>query len=83
MSDDPTTQASESLRAAWDQLIARLDPAREAIESPELHAPPPDPRGQGRSPVSRASGTPIPAGWRRWEGRFECGADRRGRCRRR
>lgn len=45
MSDDTTTQASATLRAAWDQLVAHLDSAREALESPELHAPPPTERG--------------------------------------
>ncbi len=31
---------SESLRAAWDDMIDRLGRARQALESPELHAPP-------------------------------------------
>lgn len=31
---------SETLRAAWDDMIDRLGRARQALESPELHAPP-------------------------------------------
>ena len=42
--DTATDQASAELRAAWDELIARLQTARDAIESPELHAPPANPR---------------------------------------
>ena len=29
------------LRAAWDELIANLQAARDAIDDPALHAPPP------------------------------------------
>lgn len=32
---------SVELRAAWDEMIDRLGRARDALESPELHAPPP------------------------------------------
>lgn len=35
---------SAELRAAWDDLIAGLQRARDAIDSPDLHAPPPDER---------------------------------------
>lgn len=46
MSDDTTpSQASELLRGAWDELINQLGSARDALESPDLHAPPPDARG--------------------------------------
>jgi hypothetical protein len=31
---------ADALRAAWDEMIDRLGRAREALESPELHAPP-------------------------------------------
>jgi hypothetical protein len=31
---------SDTLRAAWDEMIDRLGRAREALESPDLHAPP-------------------------------------------
>lgn len=31
---------AEALRAAWDEMIDRLGRARDALESPELHAPP-------------------------------------------
>jgi len=31
---------SDALRAAWDEMIDRLGRAREALESPKLHAPP-------------------------------------------
>lgn len=40
----PTDHGSAELRAAWDDLIADLQRARDAIESPDLHAPPPDER---------------------------------------
>lgn len=39
-----TDHGSGELRAAWDDLIAGLSRARDAIESEELHAPPPDDR---------------------------------------
>ena len=35
-----TDEHSTSLRGAWDDMIVGLNRAREAIESPELHAPP-------------------------------------------
>lgn len=35
----PAEHANE-LRAAWDEMIDRLGRAREALESPDLHAPP-------------------------------------------
>ncbi len=35
-----TERAAAELRAAWDELIAGLSRARDAIDSPELHAPP-------------------------------------------
>jgi hypothetical protein len=33
-------ESAEILRDAWDELIARLQQARDAIDSPDLHAPP-------------------------------------------
>ena len=36
---------SAGLRAAFDDLIASLKRARDAVESPDLHAPPPSERG--------------------------------------
>ncbi len=39
-----TDHGSAELRAAWNDLIAALNRARDAIESEELHAPPPDER---------------------------------------
>lgn len=39
-----TDHGSADLRAAWDDLIAGLQRARDAIESPELHAPPAEER---------------------------------------
>jgi hypothetical protein len=36
----PSTEHSEALRAAWDEMIDGFDRARQALESPELHAPP-------------------------------------------
>lgn len=42
MSDTPETAAA--LRAAWDDLIAALGRARDAIDDPQLHAPPPSDR---------------------------------------
>jgi hypothetical protein len=36
---------SAELRAAFDDLIASLKRARDAVESPDLHAPPPSERG--------------------------------------
>jgi hypothetical protein len=45
---DPTTaavaRAAAELRAAWSALLARLEAAREAIDDPKLHAPPPSAR---------------------------------------
>lgn len=43
MERDDTIDAAE-LRIAWDALIAELEAAREAIDDPALHAPPPTPR---------------------------------------
>lgn len=39
-----TTVAAESLREAWNELINNIGQARNAIEDPELWAPPPSPR---------------------------------------
>jgi len=36
--------ASDDLRAAWRELIAGLEAARDAIDDPKLHAPPPSDR---------------------------------------
>jgi hypothetical protein len=36
--------AAAELRAAWDGLIARLEAARDAIDDPKLHPPPPTER---------------------------------------
>jgi hypothetical protein len=36
----PSTEHSEALRAAWDEMIDGFGRARQALESPELHAPP-------------------------------------------
>jgi hypothetical protein len=41
---DDAADAAATLRAAWDELLARLAAARQAIDDPALHAPPPDPR---------------------------------------
>jgi hypothetical protein len=35
-----SAEHADALRAAWDEMIDRLGRAREALESPELHAPP-------------------------------------------
>jgi hypothetical protein len=35
-----SAEHAEELRAAWDDMMDRLGQAREALESPELHAPP-------------------------------------------
>src|SRR5690348_11113327 len=40
---DPSDAAA--LRAAWDQLIAQLQNARDALDQPALHPPPPTARG--------------------------------------
>jgi hypothetical protein len=40
MKTDTGTQAATTLRTAWDELIADLATARDAIEDPELWAPP-------------------------------------------
>jgi len=37
--------AAAELRAAWERFLARLGEAREALDDPALHAPPPTPRG--------------------------------------
>jgi len=42
--DAATERASRALREAWDGLFASLQTAREAIDDPKLHAPPPDDR---------------------------------------
>jgi hypothetical protein len=42
---DHTHDAAATLRAAWDDLIAALGRARDAIDDPALHAPPADARG--------------------------------------
>lgn len=39
------SDAAATLRAAWDDMLAGLQHAREALDSPELHAPPPSDRG--------------------------------------
>ena len=40
-----SAEPADELRAAWDEMIGRLGQAREALESPQLHAPPqPGPR---------------------------------------
>lgn len=41
----PPEHGSPELRAAFDDLIASLQRARDAVESPDLHAPPPSERG--------------------------------------
>ena len=41
----PPEHGSPELRAAFDDLIASLQRARDAIDSPDLHAPPPSERG--------------------------------------
>jgi hypothetical protein len=38
------SDAAGALRAAWNELIAGLEAAREAIDDPKLHAPPPSDR---------------------------------------
>ncbi len=43
MSDD-TDAAAARLRAGWDELLAALGRARDAIDDPKLHAPPPSDR---------------------------------------
>jgi hypothetical protein len=42
---DEVGAAARELRAAWDALLERLASAREAIDDPKLHAPPPSARG--------------------------------------
>jgi hypothetical protein len=37
--------AAAQLRGAWDDMLTALSRARDAIDSPDLHAPPPDDRG--------------------------------------
>lgn len=39
-----TDTSAADLRAAWDDMLGRLTRARDALDSPELHAPPHDPR---------------------------------------
>ncbi|KAA1420162.1 hypothetical protein F0U44_06950 [Nocardioides humilatus] len=41
----PVDQSKADLRAAWDDLIAHLQAARDAVDTPELHAPPATVRG--------------------------------------
>jgi hypothetical protein len=40
----PDSAASKDLRAAWNELIARLEAARDAIDDPKLYPPPPTDR---------------------------------------
>lgn len=42
---DRASDAAATLRAAWDDLLAALGRARDAIDDPMLHAPPLDERG--------------------------------------
>lgn len=42
---EDTAAAAAQLRAAWDAFLAQLAAAREAIDDPALHAPPPSVRG--------------------------------------
>lgn len=42
--DAATLQASETLRQAWDEMLSQLSSARNAIDDPELWAPPGSPR---------------------------------------
>ena len=42
--DAVTQHASESLRQAWDEMLSQLSSARNAIDDPELWAPPASPR---------------------------------------
>lgn len=42
--DPATAQAADSLRDAWNELITNLGEARNAIDDPELWAPPASPR---------------------------------------
>lgn len=44
MTTTEPTEAAMALRAAWNDLIAGLERARDAVDSPELHAPPPTDR---------------------------------------
>ena len=41
----PTDDAASVLLAAWDDMVSSLNRARDAIDSPSLHAPPPTERG--------------------------------------
>jgi hypothetical protein len=41
MPDGDGAGAAEDLRAAWDEMLRRLGSAREAIDDPALHPPPP------------------------------------------
>jgi hypothetical protein len=41
---DPSLHVQEALRAAWDEMIQRLEAARDAIDQPELMPPPPNDR---------------------------------------
>ena len=41
-----TTEAAGAvLRAAWDEFVTKLEAGRDALDAPELHAPPPTTRG--------------------------------------
>ncbi|MCX2934016.1 DUF1214 domain-containing protein [Mycobacterium sp. CVI_P3] len=40
-----TDHGAAEMRAAWDDLTAALNRARDGVDSPELHAPPPSERG--------------------------------------
>lgn len=42
--DAATQHASETLRQAWDEMLSQLSSARNAIDDPELWAPPASPR---------------------------------------
>lgn len=42
--DAVTQHASETLRQAWDEMLSQLSSARNAIDDPELWAPPASPR---------------------------------------
>jgi len=44
MSQAPEDHGAAVLRAAWDQMIEALQKARDAIDDPALHAPPPSER---------------------------------------
>ena len=41
MSSQASGPTAKELRAAWDEMIASLERARDAIEDPQLMPPPP------------------------------------------